>query len=157
MNGVAAGLHCLERATPPLDRILRPADLEQIRQSVLELQSGELAMPNFVTLLVEDDAFQREVLADILRDDGFEVVECTTAEAAELVISSAGTELQALITDHNLAGVMTGAELAAYARGKYPHLNIILMSGTATSPLPSNTLFLQKPFLPRQLLAAVRS
>jgi len=91
MNGVAAGLHCLERATPPLDRILRPADLEQIRQSVLELQSGELAMPNFVTLLVEDDAFQREVLADILRDDGFEVVECTTAEAAELVISSAGT------------------------------------------------------------------
>ncbi len=43
---------------------------------------------------------------------------------------------------------MTGAELAAYARGKYPHLNIILMSGTATSPLPSNTLFLQKPFLP---------
>ena len=114
-------------------------------------------MSNFVTLLVEDDAIQREVLADILRDDGFEVVECTTAEAAELVISSAGTELQALITDHNLAGVMTGAELAAYARGKYPHLNIILMSGTATWPLPSNTLFLQKPFLPRQLLAAVRS
>lgn len=65
-------------------------------------------MPKFVTLLVEDDAIQREVLADILRDEGFEVVECTTAEAAELVISSAGTELQALITDHNLAGVMTG-------------------------------------------------
>jgi CheY-like chemotaxis protein len=56
---------------------------------------------------------QRELLADILRNDGFEVVECTTAEAAELVISSAGTDLQALVTDHNLAGVMTGAELAA--------------------------------------------
>jgi CheY-like chemotaxis protein len=123
----------------------------------LSYKSGELAIPNFVTLLVEDDAFQREVLADILRDEGFEVVECTTAEAAELVISSAGTELQALITDHNLAGVMTGAELAAYARGKCPHLNIILMSGNATSPLPSNTLFLQKPFLPGQLLAAVRN
>lgn len=114
-------------------------------------------MPNFVTLLVEDDALQREVLADILRDDGFEVVECTTAEAAELIISSTGTELQALITDQNLAGVMTGAELAAYARGKYPHLNIILISGNAALRLPSNTLFLQKPFLPRQLLAAVRN
>ncbi len=51
-------------------------------------------MSNFVTLLVEDDAIQREVLADILRDEGFEVVECTTAEAAELVISSAGTSFR---------------------------------------------------------------
>jgi CheY-like chemotaxis protein len=137
--------------------VLLLAYVEQIQQSVLGLQSRGARMPKFVTLLVEDDAIQREVLADILRDEGFEVVECTTAEAAELVISSAGTELQALITDHNLAGVMTGAELAAYARAKYPHLNIVLMSGTATSPLPTNTLFLQKPFLPRQLLAAVRN
>jgi CheY-like chemotaxis protein len=73
-------------------------------------------MSNFVTLLVEDDAFQREVLADVLKDEGFEVIECTTAEAAELIIASTGTELQALITDQNLAGKMSGAELAHYAR-----------------------------------------
>ena len=66
-------------------------------------------MSNFVTLLVEDDAFQREVLADVLKDEGFEVIECTTGEAAELIIASTGTELQALITDHNLAGEMSGA------------------------------------------------
>ena len=35
-------------------------------------------MSNFVTLLVEDDAFQREAFADLLRDEGFEVIECTT-------------------------------------------------------------------------------
>lgn len=56
-------------------------------------------MSNFMTLLVEDDALQREVLADILRDDGFEVVECSTAEAAELIVASTGTELRALISD----------------------------------------------------------
>ena len=56
-------------------------------------------MPNFVTLLVEDDAFQREAFADLLKDEGFEVIECTTAEAAELIIASTGAELQALITD----------------------------------------------------------
>ncbi|QHO74620.1 hypothetical protein ACH79_20240 [Bradyrhizobium sp. CCBAU 051011] len=72
-------------------------------------------MSNFVTLLVEDDALQREVLADVLKDEGFEVIECTTAESAELIIASTGTELQALITDHNLAGKMSGAELAHYA------------------------------------------
>ena len=61
-------------------------------------------MSNFMTLLVEDDAFQREALAEVLKDEGFEVIECTTAEAAELIIASTGTELQALVTDHNLAG-----------------------------------------------------
>ena len=67
-------------------------------------------MSNFVALLVEDDAFQREAFADLLKDDGFEVIECTSAEAAELIIASTGTELQALITDHNLAGAMSGAQ-----------------------------------------------
>jgi DNA-binding response OmpR family regulator len=51
-----------------------------------------------MTLLVEDDTFQGEVLADILKDEGFEVVECATAEAAELIVASTGTELRALIT-----------------------------------------------------------
>ena len=37
-------------------------------------------MSNFVTLLVEDDAFEREILADALKDEGFEVIECATAE-----------------------------------------------------------------------------
>jgi DNA-binding response OmpR family regulator len=73
-------------------------------------------MSNFVTLLVEDDALQREVLADVLKDEGFEVIECTTAESAELIIASTGTELHALITDHNLAGKMSGAELRVSER-----------------------------------------
>lgn len=37
---------------------------------------------NACSLLVEDDSLQREILADLLKDEGFEVVECTTAEAA---------------------------------------------------------------------------
>ncbi len=64
-------------------------------------------MSNFVTLLVEDDPLQREIMSDLLRDEGFEVVECATAEAAELIVASTGPELQAVVTDHNLAGNMT--------------------------------------------------
>ena len=113
-------------------------------------------MSNFVTLLVEDDAFQREVLADVLKDEGFEVIECTTGEFAELIIASIGTELQALITDHNLAGKMSGAELAHYARRRHPHMNIVIMSGTTVHPMPVGTAFLRKPFLPERLLDMVR-
>ena len=84
------------------------------------------------------------------------MIECTTAESAELIIASTGTELQALITDHNLAGKMSGAELARYARFRHPHMNIIIMSGTAVKPMPVGAAFLQKPFPPERLLDMVR-
>jgi DNA-binding NtrC family response regulator len=113
-------------------------------------------MSNFMMLLVEDDALQRKVMAELLKDEGFEVVECTTAEAAELVVASSGTELRALIIDQNLAGTMSGVELAEYARGRYPHMNIIVMSGQNVQGLPANTTFLHKPFSPTRLLDAIR-
>ncbi|MET0407244.1 MAG: response regulator [Hyphomicrobium sp.] len=113
-------------------------------------------MSKFMMLLVEDDVLQRALLADALKDDGFEVIECASAEAAELVVASTGTELQALITDHNLAGEMTGAALAQYARRRNPNVQVILMSGTQVNPIPTGALFLMKPFPPSQLLAAVR-
>jgi DNA-binding NtrC family response regulator len=116
----------------------------------------EVRVSNFVVLLVEDDMFQRGVLADMLKDEGFEVIECTTGEAGELIIASIGTELQALITDHNLAGKMAGAALAHYARRRYPHMNIVIMSGTTVNPIPVGTAFLRKPFPPERLLDMVR-
>lgn len=114
-------------------------------------------MSQFLTLLVEDDALQREVMADLLRDEGFEVIECSTGEAAELIVSTSGTELRALIADNSLAGNMTGVELAEYARGKHPKMNIIIMSGKQVNPVPVQATFLHKPFPPARLLDAVRN
>lgn len=113
-------------------------------------------MSNFVTLLVEDNSLQREVIANALAGEGFELVECTTAEAAETIVASTGADLLALVTDQNLAGEMTGTELAAYARERHPHLSIVVMSGAAVASLPKDTVFLQKPFLPCKLLDAIR-
>jgi len=113
-------------------------------------------MSKFVTLLVEDDALQREVMAEVLQDEGFEVVECSTAEAAELIVATSGTELRALNTDNGLAGTMSGIELAEYARQKYPQMNIIVMSGKQVNRLPAHTTFLHKPFAPILLLESVR-
>jgi DNA-binding NtrC family response regulator len=113
-------------------------------------------MSKFMTLLVEDDEFQREALADMLREEGLEVIECTTAESAELIVAAAGTELQALIADQNLAGEMSGVALAHYARQRYPDMNIIIMSWTPVPLIPEKAIFLQKPFAPAKLLAAVR-
>src|SRR5688572_7514962 len=57
----------------------------------------EAMMSNFVALIVEDDAFQRECLADLLKGEGLEVVECANGEVAELVLASTGPELRALV------------------------------------------------------------
>jgi len=112
-------------------------------------------MSKFMTLLVEDDPFQRTTLADLLRDEGFEVIECATAEAAELVIATSGTELRAVVTDQNLNGKMLGSELASFAREKFPKLNIIVISGYDAPHLPRDAKFMRKPFAPNDLIGAV--
>jgi CheY-like chemotaxis protein len=112
-------------------------------------------MANFVALVVEDDVLQREVVSDLLKDRGLEVVECSTAEAAELVLTSTGTELRALITDISLAGEMSGVDLAELAKRKFPHLNVVMVSGRGPPYIPRNTSFLLKPYRPQELLEAV--
>lgn len=112
-------------------------------------------MSLFMALVVEDDSFQREILADTLKGEGLEVVECTTAEAAELVLATIGLELRALVTDVHLDGEMSGVELAEYARWRFPNLNIVVVSGRETPPLPRETRFLQKPFEPSELVKAI--
>ena len=114
-------------------------------------------MSKFMTLLVEDDPFQRTALADLLRDEGFEVIECATAEAAELVIATSGIELRAVVTDQNLDGKMLGSELASFAREKFPKLNIIVISGYEVPNLPRDAKFMRKPFAPIELVGAVRA
>lgn len=117
---------------------------------------GGARMSKFVVLLVEDDTVLRDALADLLRDEGFEVIECATGEAAELIIATTGTELRAIVADHHLAGEMTGATLAGYALHLHPGMNIVIMSGTTVNLMPANATFLQKPFPMMRLLEAVR-
>ncbi|MBR1154401.1 response regulator [Bradyrhizobium sp. JYMT SZCCT0428] len=112
-------------------------------------------MLKFIALVVEDDPFQRSFLADLLKDEGLQVVECASAEAAELVLVSTGNELRALITDINLAGDMSGLELAQFAKRRFPDLNVVMVSGRGSPDVPHDTHFLTKPYMPDQLLDAV--
>ena len=112
-------------------------------------------MLKFIALVVEDDPFQRAFVADLLKEEGLQVVECASAEAAELVLASTGNELRALVTDINLAGDMSGLELAQFAKRQFPDLNVVIVSGRGWPDVPHDTGFLMKPYMPDQLLAAV--
>jgi DNA-binding NtrC family response regulator len=112
-------------------------------------------MLKFIALVVEDDPFQRAFVADLLKDEGLQVVECASAEAAEFVLVSTGNELRALVTDVNLAGDMSGVELAQFAKRRFPNLNVVMVSGRGAPYVPHNTHFLMKPYMPDDLLDAV--
>jgi two-component system, cell cycle response regulator CpdR len=80
-------------------------------------------------LVVEDDHIQREMLGLLLEESQCEVIECESAEAAEMVLQRCGENLALMMTDVGLAGPMNGVELAHIARRCHPALDVIVTSG----------------------------
>jgi hypothetical protein len=50
---------------------------------------------------------------------------------------------------------MSGVELAAYAKRKFPRLNVVMVSGKGPPYIPCDTHFFLKPYQPNELLEAV--
>jgi DNA-binding NtrC family response regulator len=109
------------------------------------------AVPS-LALVVEDDPLQREVLSDALKRENLDVIQCDSAEAAELVVARFGVELCVMVTDVELAGPGDGVELATFARQCCPDLRIIVVSGTDPAALPSDIRFFAKPYRISDLL-----
>ena len=106
-----------------------------------------------IALIVENDASQRQVISVLQEESHYVVMECQSAEAAELVLRELGRELTLLITDVNLARRMNGVELAFVARQHHPSLDIIVTSGgPLRQPLPDGAKFWAKPWAPVDIL-----
>jgi two-component system cell cycle response regulator CpdR len=98
-------------------------------------------------LVVEDDAMQREMLALLLEESEYDVIQCESAEAAELVLDRVGSTLSLLMTDVNLAGRMSGADLAMIAHRRHPALDVVVTSGKPLNGrLPDGVKFWAKPW-----------
>jgi DNA-binding NtrC family response regulator len=101
--------------------------------------------------VVEDDEIQRDMIALLLEESDFEVIQCEDAETASLAIKMRHPSF--LITDVNLSGKMDGIELARLAHRQSPEMKVIVISGQApASALPEGVQFLAKPFYPITLL-----
>jgi DNA-binding NtrC family response regulator len=110
----------------------------------------EARMPH-VALVVEDDALQRSLLSLLLEESDMEVIQCESAEAAERVLERSGRCLSLMVTDVELAGPMTGLELAQAATDRFPDLSVIVTSGSDTG-VPAPAKFYPKPWLPLDIL-----
>ena len=104
-------------------------------------------------LIVEDDALQREMICLLLEESDFEVIECESAEAAELVLERNADSLSLMMTDVNLAGHMNGVELAHIAKKCNPELGVIVTSGKPLQQdLPDGAKFWSKPWVPLDVI-----
>jgi len=79
-------------------------------------------------LVVEDEPFVREVIAEILTDEGFSVTQAACGdEAAGLIDDLDGFDL--LLTDVHMPGRLDGIDVAAHARMRNPDLPIVVVTG----------------------------
>ena len=107
-------------------------------------------------LLVEDQDAVRRFASLALQGEGHQVSEAESGESA-LELAATDEHFDVLVTDVTMPG-MDGQELAERVRVLRPDVGVVLMSGYAAAsdgaPIP-RSVFLQKPFAPADLLAAL--
>ncbi len=104
-------------------------------------------------LIVEDDADQRNMLRMLLEESDYEVLSCESGEIAELILGKNGESVAFLMTDVELAGQMSGVELAYVAKKYNPTLDVVVTSGRPLGePLPDGAKFWAKPWSPLDIL-----
>src|SRR3712207_4874932 len=97
-----------------------------------------------VVLVVEDEPMIRMFAADVLEDEGFEVVEAATAPAA-LALLEKRQDVAALFTDIDMPGGMNGLELARIVTERWPHIALVVTSGVyriGADKLPNDGVFI---------------
>jgi DNA-binding response OmpR family regulator len=110
-------------------------------------------------LLVEDENDIREMLAEFLQDEGHDIIEATTGDAALALLHV--KDLRLVVTDINLPGEHDGISLVQIARKTHPGIPVIFISGRPATLLKAQVLgnpaaFLQKPFTLKALLGDIR-
>lgn len=110
-------------------------------------------------LVVEDDGGIQRIVEDALTDGGFEPAIAASGEEAITLLKGRTAEYRALVLDINLRGRMSGWVTARQAREIDPVFPIIYMTAGAGHEWSSqgvpNSIMLQKPFAPAQLVTAV--
>ncbi len=112
-------------------------------------------------LLVEDEAGVRRLVREILKSQGYSVLEAHDARDALRLSEQHPEAIHLLLTDVVMPS-MSGRDLADRVAALRPGLKVLYMSGYTGSVMVNHgvlafgTAFLQKPFTPSQLSRKVR-
>jgi DNA-binding NtrC family response regulator len=108
-------------------------------------------------LIVEDEILIRMDAADYFADEGFNVLEAGSADAALLFLESRG-DFDYVFSDVNMPGTLDGLALGREVTERWPHIGVVITSGMVRpvrSSLPAGTIFVEKPYEYRRLLESL--
>lgn len=106
-------------------------------------------------LIIEDDPDIRDLLASVLRREGFWVQVAMDGDSALELIAHNGFDI--LITDIGLPPPIDGVEVVRRARKCFPGLKSLFVSGKGEYRWNDPKLddFVSKPFRPREIVGCV--
>jgi CheY-like chemotaxis protein len=140
-----------------LPRLLR----EEVGAAALQNEPVPEGQKSETLLVVEDDHDVRAYSVESLRELGYRVLEAHDGPSALRVLEQE-QNISLLFTDVVLPGGMTGAQLAAQARGLRPSLNVLFTTGYARNAivhqgrLDARVQLITKPYTFEALAAKVR-
>ena len=110
-------------------------------------------------LVVEDEYLLQGIVEEALIEAGFETDILSSAEEALTLFKSGTKNDKALVADVSLKGRLSGWDVARQIRERDPTFPIVYMTGAAVDQWAShgvpNSILLNKPFAPAQLVTAV--
>lgn len=119
----------------------------------------EVDAEKIVILVVEDEFILLTQLVDPLEEAGFQVLTATNGGEAVERLGSEGGNIRALLTDINLGKGIDGWRVSQYARDLNPLVPVIYTTSYGPEVWAShgvpNSVHIQKPFLPIQVLTAL--
>ena len=109
-------------------------------------------------ILVEEETDERRVVADLIGQAGFRVIEAEDTDAALIAIEK-HPSARAIVTDAHVPGRIDGYRLAELVRREHPRMTVILTSGHSdetSGPVPDGVSFIGKPNLLEYLVPTLR-
>lgn len=113
---------------------------------------------NFVILVVDDEVTVRALIANVLRREGYHVLDASNGQHALEILKVHAGPVHLLLTDFVMPG-MNGIELATAVRNERQGTTVLVISGYTSSQIAAEEKkvdFLQKPMDPHKLLEKVR-
>ncbi|KJU82175.1 response regulator receiver protein [Candidatus Magnetobacterium bavaricum] len=107
-------------------------------------------------LVIDDEAIVRISCKRVLETEGYDV---ELASSGTMAVGCMEKERYDLVITDLMMPDMDGFELIGVISEKWPHLNVVVMTGYGTDETRLKSvelgaaIFLKKPFLPEQLLA----
>lgn len=108
-------------------------------------------------LVVEDEALLLFVIADELRDAGFNVLEARNATEA-IALLERHAEVDVLFTDIDMPGSLDGIRLSEVVRNRWPPIAIVITSGKglqSSAVMPEGAVFVPKPYVVASVAATI--